>query len=107
MVSFDRKQKKDSFYWYKANWNPEPIIYIANRRDNKRTRAQTKVQVFSNLNNVSLNVNGREVSGTKGVNDKHWVFEGVALQKGINTIQAKGEADGKVLQDEMEWELVN
>src|SRR5690606_4523566 len=39
LITFDRKRKKDSFYWYKANWNPEPMIYLANRRDNKRTQA--------------------------------------------------------------------
>jgi len=105
LITFDRKRKKDSFYWYKANWNPEPMIYLANRRDNKRTHTQTKVQVFSNLNKVTLLVNGKEVEGKQGVNQKHWVFEGVNLQKGVNKIQARGEANGNTLTDEMEWEL--
>jgi len=107
LISFDRKRKKDSFYWYKANWNPEPMIYIANRRDNKRTHAQTRVQVFANLDKVSLLVNGKEITGKQGVNKRHWIFEGITLQKGANKIQAKGTANGKALSDEMEWELVN
>jgi len=107
LISFDRKRKKDSFYWYKANWNPEPMIYLANRRDNKRTKAQTKVQVFANLDKVTLLVNGKEVPGRKGVNPKHWVFDGVVLQKGANTVEAKGIANGKTLSDEMKWELAN
>ncbi|GAA4802188.1 glycoside hydrolase family 2 TIM barrel-domain containing protein [Olivibacter ginsenosidimutans] len=106
LISFDRKRKKDSFYWYKANWNPEPMIYIANRRDNKRTHAQTQVQVFANLDRVTLTVNGQEVVGKQGVNKRHWVFEGITLQKGVNKIQAKGTTKGKTLSDEMEWELV-
>lgn len=105
LISFDRKRKKDSFYWYKANWNPEPMIYIANRRDNKRTHAQTRVQVFSNLDNLVLKVNGQTVVGKIGVNKRHWVFESVSLQKGINRIEATGKENGKVLKDSMEWTL--
>lgn len=32
LVTHDRKVKKDAFYFYKANWNPEPMVYIAGRR---------------------------------------------------------------------------
>lgn len=103
LITFDRKRKKDSFYWYKANWNPQPMIYLANRRDKERTQATTNVQVFSNLTKVTLLVNGKEVTGQKGVNGKHWVFENVTLQKGANKIEAKGESDGQILTDEMEW----
>ena len=102
LITFDRKRKKDSFYWYKANWNPEPMIYLANRRDDQRTKLHTRVQVFSNLNNVTLTVNGEEVSGKQGVNSRHWVFE-VELQKGKNKIRAVGKSKGKDLSDEMEW----
>lgn len=105
LVTFDRKRKKDSFYWYKANWNPEPMIYIANRRDNKRTQESTRVQVFSNLAHVSLAVNGKLYEGKQGVNKRHWVFEGVKLQKGVNKIEATGSEKGKVLKDAMTWEL--
>lgn len=30
LVTFDRKVRKDAFYFYKANWNKqEPMIYLA------------------------------------------------------------------------------
>ncbi|AHF14365.1 beta-galactosidase [Niabella soli DSM 19437] len=105
LVSFDRKRKKDAFYWYKANWNPEPMIYLANRRDSIRTHEHTKVQVFSNLDHVTLTVNGATVKGTNGVNKRHWVFEPVILKKGMNKIVATGVSNGKTLRDEMEWTL--
>ncbi len=105
LVSFDRKRKKDSFYWYKANWNPEPIIYLANRRDNERTKAQSKVQVFSNLKDVKLEVNGKSYTAKQGVNDKHWVVEQVDLKQGQNTIVAVGKDGSKELRDEMVWNL--
>lgn len=105
LITFDRKQKKDSFYWYKANWNPEPMIYLANRRDNKRTSATTKIQVFSNLSAVTIEVNGKTYTAKQGVNAKHWVVEQVALKKGENIVKAYGKVAGKELSDEMVWEL--
>jgi len=105
LITFDRKRKKDSFYWYKANWNPEPMVYIANRRDKERTKSQTKVQVFSNLKQVQLFVNGKEVPGKQGVNNKHWVFDQVILKKGVNRIEAKGNSGNQHLTDAMDWTL--
>ena len=33
LVTFDRKVRKDAFYFYKANWNKqEPMIYLAGKR---------------------------------------------------------------------------
>ncbi|MCF3111585.1 glycoside hydrolase family 2 protein [Niabella sp. CC-SYL272] len=105
LVSFDRKRKKDAFYWYKANWNPEPMIYLANRRDSLRTQATTSVQAFSNLAQVHLFVNGKEVKGIHGVNQRHWIFENIALKKGNNKIEATGVSNGKILKDAMTWIL--
>lgn len=105
LVTFDRKRKKDSFYWYKANWNPEPMLYLANRRDHQRTAAITKIQVFSNLSAVTISVNGKVYHAKNGVNAKHWVVDQVSLQKGENKIQAKGTTAGKELVDEMVWTL--
>ncbi|MGJ7033562.1 glycoside hydrolase family 2 protein [Niabella hirudinis] len=105
LVSFDRKRKKDAFYWYKANWNPEPMLYLANRRDSIRTHATTRIQLFTNLKNVQLKVNGKIVPGKQGVNDKHRVFENIKLKKGINKIEATGAANGSILKDSMTWTL--
>lgn len=32
IVSQDRTIRKDPYYMYKANWNNEPMVYIASRR---------------------------------------------------------------------------
>jgi beta-galactosidase len=105
LITFDRKRKKDSFYWYKANWNPEPMIYLANRRDSLRSNNVTKIQLFSNLPNVEVTVNGKAYSAKQGVNSKHWVIENVQLQKGENKIQASGKNGNTELTDEMIWTL--
>ena len=105
LITFDRKRKKDSFYWYKANWNPEPMIYLANRRDSLRTNDVARIQLFSNLPNVEVTVNGKAYSAKQGVNSRHWVIENVQLQKGENKIQGSGKNGNTELTDEMIWTL--
>ncbi|PZP51222.1 MAG: beta-galactosidase [Pseudopedobacter saltans] len=106
LITFDRKRKKDAFYWYKANWNPEPMLYLAERRDSLRTQQVTKIQTFSNLKNISISLNGKELKVEQGVNDKHWIVTNVSLHKGKNEIQAKGQtSNGKWIKDAMNWWL--
>lgn len=106
LVTFDRKRKKDAFYWYKANWNPAPMIYLEGRRDSLRNISVTKVQVFSNLKNVHVYLNGKQIPIHVGVNDKHWVGDNVKLRKGLNKIVAKGISEnGKEMSYQMNWIL--
>ena len=58
LVTYDRKTKKDSFYLYQAYWTEKPMIHIASKRYINRHEDVTKVTVYSNLNEVSLYVNG-------------------------------------------------
>jgi beta-galactosidase len=104
LVTYDRKVKKDAFYWYKANWNPEPMVYIAGRRNNKRVNALTTVTVYSNTGIPELMVNGKKVTGVKkGATAVHYIFEKVKLQKGSNSIEAI--ANKKEIRDRVEWSL--
>ena len=105
LVTFDRQHKKDSFFWYKANWNPEPMLYIANRRDNIRKNKVAKIQVFSNAETVTLKVNGKEYLAKAGVNKRHWVVEDVLLEPGQNNIEAFGILNKVLLTDQMTWTL--
>ena len=66
LVTFDRKLKKDCFYLYKAYWTEEPFAYIAGRRYEYRTEAETEVKVYSTCKEVSLYNNGRLVGTQKG-----------------------------------------
>ena len=34
LVTYDRKTRKDAFFWYKANWTTAPFVYITSRRFN-------------------------------------------------------------------------
>ncbi|MCG8474090.1 MAG: hypothetical protein MI784_01200 [Cytophagales bacterium] len=101
IVSFDRKDKKDSFYFYKANWNKEePMVYIAERRLSERTKKNQTIKVYSNQKSVSLSVNGKKIKGRKGSYGRFY-FE-IQLKEGENRITA---ASGKHLTDQIELTL--
>jgi beta-galactosidase len=59
LVTYDRKIKKDAFYFYKANWNQEPMLYIAERRNTERRSKLTNIKVFTNAKKATLWVNGK------------------------------------------------
>lgn len=105
LVSFDRKLKKDAFYWYKANWSKEPVLYITQRRMVNRGNEFTPITVYSNRGEPILIVNGQPISGAKkGQTDVHYIFDKVKLTKGANTIEAEIiQKDGKILTDSIHW----
>lgn len=86
LVTHDRKVKKDAFYFYKANWNPEPMVYIAGRRSVNRVKPVTEVQIFSNCAEVTLKVNGQIIKKMQPDGVKVCIFKDIRLKKGENNI---------------------
>lgn len=114
LVTFDRKVKKDSFYAYKVNWNPEPELYIASRRFTERQQDVTPVTVYSNCESVELFVNGVS-QGKKSVSDvKCGFFKWTNIllankgqgDEAKNTIKVVGLKDGKTYEDEVVWSRI-
>lgn len=105
MVTWDRKPK-DSYYLYKANWNAEPMVYIASRDWTHRagiTGSQSTIEVYSNLSEVSLSVNGKSY-GTKHPDPIRKMVWKVNLKDGVNDIEATGKTAGGPVNDHL---LVN
>ena len=105
LVTYDRQTKKDAFYFYKANWSAEPTLYITSRRFIERTNAVTDVKVYSNSRKVELLVNGKSQGAVKNDGNAVFVWKGVTLVKGENTVSVKASKDGKKLTDQCTWEL--
>jgi beta-galactosidase len=104
LVTFDRKIKKDPFYWYKANWSKEPVVYITQRRVVNRGNEITPVSVYSNQGTPKLFVNGKEITAfKKGLTDVHYIFENVKLNLGENEIVAYVNKAGKTIRDSIKW----
>ena len=104
LVTFDRKIKKDAFYFFKANWSDEPVLYITSKRHIFRDDEKTNVKVYSNLPSVTLALNG-ETIGTQSPVDGMVVWENISLNKGNNGIKVTGEFKGKAMSDVCVWVL--
>lgn len=108
LVTFDRKTKKDAYYFYKANWSEEPVLYITQRRLKEREKEITRVTVYSNIGEPQLTVNGKPVSGVKkGYTDIHYIFDDVKLDRGENRVKATVAKAGETFSDEIVWNFTH
>ena len=86
LVSFDRLTAKDAYYFYKANWNSEPLLHLVGTRRTETMNTTTTVLAFSNAGAVTLTVNGRD-GGTLTPDAVHAVcWHEVPLAPGKNDI---------------------
>ena len=105
LVTYDRKIKKDAFYFYKANWSTEPMIYITSRRFTERPEANVQVKVYSNLRENTLYVNGKKIGKQKSDSLHRVVWQNVTLSKGENRIRVEGKSKAGVIEDTCVWYL--
>jgi beta-galactosidase len=103
LVTFDRRIRKDAFFWYKANWTPEPMVHITGRRFNPRASAFVTVKVYSNMATVELLVNGTSL-GIRQTSSYITSWEGVPLAVGQNRVEARGRRGEEVVVDHLVWD---
>jgi beta-galactosidase len=99
MVTYDRKTRKDIYYFYKAQWNPEPMVYITGRRFVNRRQPVTDVKAYTNLPSATLYVNGQKIGKAKTDELGRLMWKDIQLSEGENRIMVKA---GK-LSDECVW----
>lgn len=88
LVSFDRRTRKDAFYFYKANWNKEvPLLYLAERRCTRRTRPVQTFMAFTNQPEAELFVNGTSCGHAKTDSLGTVRWNGVRLRPGENEVR--------------------
>ncbi len=105
LVSHDRKTFKDSYFFYKANWNDEPMTYISSRRMDKRHNELQQIKVYSNCDNVTLYINGKKHSTIKPDSLKRCIFDNIRLKIGENIITVEGNTKHKKTKDSCIWTL--
>lgn len=104
LVTFDRKVKKDSYFWYKANWSKDPVLFLTQRRNWDREKKETSVTVYSNIGTPKVYLNGKELSGIReGYTPVHYIIDNVTLENGKNIVKTVVVKDGKTYEDEIEW----
>jgi beta-galactosidase len=102
LATWDRKPK-DSYYFYKTNWNSEPMVYIAEKdwlvRATIQSNPSYNITVYSNTKKVELYFNGNKV-GSKSPNEVKKTSWTVKLKEGDNSLRAVGTAKDTKVEDE-------
>ena len=104
LVSADRSVKKDVFYYYRANWNPEPTLHLTDRRYIDRAYAVTDVKAYSNATTAELWVNGAD-AGPATCAGGICLWPGVHLQPGDNTLKTTATINGVAMNDSVLWQF--
>lgn len=105
MVTYDRKIRKDAFFFYKANWNPEPMLHLCSKRFAVRDSAVTDIKAYTNLREAVLYVNGRKIGKARPDGVKRAVWRGVELSPGENTVRVTARSGKTVLEDTCVWRV--
>lgn len=105
LVSYDRKTRKDAFFYYKAQWSDDPVLHITSKRFQNRTDATTRIKLYSNADKIALSLNGKFV-GNVSCRDRICIMENVRLAPGVNRIAATAKIAGVDVRDEAEWTLI-
>ncbi len=97
LVTMDRKVKKDAFYYYKAQWNPQPMIHLAGKRYADRAYSVIDVKAYATANSASLWMNGKAI-GEIACPDHVCIWPNIALQPGANLAETRiSHSDGAAL----------
>lgn len=95
LVSHDRKEKKDTFYYYKAMWSSEPFIHLCSRSWKVRSEEKISIKAYTNTGCGELLVNGVDF-GKRSGSLLQW--DNIPLEMGKNIISIIG---GSVTTDEI------
>ena len=101
MVTYDRQVRKDAFYFFKANWTTNPMVYITGHTFTNRQANNIVAKAYANCSSVQLFLNGVPQGSTAGTNGIYtWP---VQLQSGTNFVQAVGVQGGINVTDALVW----
>lgn len=107
LVTYDRKIRKDAWYFYKANWTTTPTVHINGRRYVDRAYPVTDVRVYSNGAATELTLNGRSLGEQTQCPQHVCVWPAVRLAPGENALTAKARFDGQTVEDRIVWRRPN
>ena len=102
LVTYDRRIRKDAFYWYKSNWSEEPVVWINSRRFLERRKELTEIKVYSNALDLELFSEGKSL-GVKHSESHVFVWPGVKLNAGENHISATAHFGSLDISDACTW----
>ena len=99
LVTYDRAIPKDAFYFYKANWNDEPMVHITAKRFAERNADSRQIKVYTNCEGVCLIHNGVTYFPDGNPQSHVYTWDNIPWVEWDNQFTAKAERDGKIIYD--------
>jgi len=104
LVTYDRQTRKDAFYFYKANWNPDPMVHLTSRRFAQRKNGRNlAIHAYSNCDRVELWINGESKGQIPPDDLKVAVWTAVDLSPGPNRVELLGFCGDLAVTDGCVW----
>ena len=101
LVTYDRQVRKDAFYYYKANWTTNPMVYITGHTFTNRLANNITAKVYANCDSVELFLNGISQGMATSTN---CIFTWpVTLSGGTNLVKAVGNQGDVQVSDSVVW----
>ncbi|MGA9451811.1 MAG: glycoside hydrolase family 2 TIM barrel-domain containing protein [Verrucomicrobiia bacterium] len=101
LVTYDRQVRKDAFYYYKANWTTNPMVYITGHTFTNRLTNVITAKVYANCDSVELFLNGISQGARSSTN---CIFTWpVTLSGGTNFVKAIGSKGDVQTSDSLIW----
>lgn len=99
LVTYDRATPKDAFYFYKANWNDEPMVHITAKRFTPRGEDARQVKVYTNCDGIYLIHNGARYYPDGNPQAHVYTWDNIPWADGDNRFTAHAVRDGKTVYD--------
>ena len=101
LVTYNRLIRKDAFYFYKANWTTNPMVYITGHTFTDRMTNTVTAKVYANCDSVELFLNGQ----SRGVvTSTNCIFTWpLRLSGGTNQVIAVGNKGKTRVKDSLVW----
>jgi beta-galactosidase len=94
LITYNRKTRKDAFYWYKANWSDEAVLYLCGHRNNKVTSNTLTFKAYCNFGTPVLLIEGVSYGKMQnGINPIQYILDDIILEKGEYIIEVRASSD--------------
>jgi beta-galactosidase len=101
LVTYNRLIRKDAFYFYKANWTTNPMVYITGHTFANRMTNNVTAKVYANCDSVELFLNGKS-QGIATSTNRIFTWP-LMLSGGNNKITAVGSKGAVHVKDSLVW----
>ena len=91
LVTRDRSIFKDAYYYLKAMWNSEPMVYVTQKRNMNKTTSPVTLRIYTNCNYVKVYSSSMTLLDTiQRSSGSYVVTKSVELEEGNNLFYVTG-----------------